>query len=319
MRFYRKLMLALLAGTLGGCANMEGVFDVQGDRDGVSYDRGALSYRDGANYRDGVGNRDAASYAGSYEGNQALEPSAPARELSSGERNDSGASLNRVASDLESHGEKETALALYRQAVIASADDPDVSVQYGDACMRAGKTLAAIEAYRAALAKSPDNAEAQFGLGSAMVKKGELEKGLALLTKAAPRVNSAAAYNRLGIAQMLAGQLKAAQASFASAQALTPDDLDIGTNLALVAALANEPDAAMAAVNQVAASPAAASRQRRDLVMVLSLLGRDGEARKIAPEDLSQNQLHALLARAKSIRALSDPTARAKALGIITR
>jgi Flp pilus assembly protein TadD len=287
MRFSRKLGLALLAGALGGCASLDTVLRAQGDSDAVS-----------------------------YKGNQAPELNATE---SSEPRNESGPSLNRVAFDLETHGENETALALYRQAVIASDDAPDANVQYGDACMRAGKTTAAIAAYRVALAKSPDSAEAELGLGSALVKKGELEKGLALLAKAAPRVNSTAAYNRLAIAQMLAGQINEAKASFASAQALTPDDLDIGTNLALVAALANQPDAALAAVHEVAASPATEPRQRRDLVMVLGLLGRDSEARKIAPEDLSENKLQALLARAKSIRALNDPAARAKALGIITR
>jgi Flp pilus assembly protein TadD len=290
MRFCRKLIPAVLAGALGGCANLETVTITPGDSD-----------------------------RGNLEGNQTNEL-APARESSALVSNEArNASLNTIASDLETHGENETALALYRQAVTASPDDPDANIQYGDACMRAGKTATAIAAYRTALGKSPESAEAEFGLGSALVKQGDLKQGLALLAKAAPQVNSAAAYNRLAIAQMLAGEPKAAEASFASAKALTPSDLDIGTNLALAAALANQKDAALAAVKEVAASPAAEPRQRRDLVMVLGLLGRDSEARQIGAAGLSQHELHALLARAKSIRVLSDPTARAKALGIIAQ
>jgi Flp pilus assembly protein TadD len=291
MRFFRKLMPALLAGVLGGCANLESITVTPGNSD-----------------------------RGDFEGNQSRDFGPAAGEPSASVNNEArNASLNSIASDLETHGENETALALYRQAVMASPDDPDANIQYGDACMRAGKTATAIAAYRTALGKSPDNAEGLVGLGSALVKQGELKQGLELLAKAAPRVNSAAAYNRLAIAQMLAGQPEAAEASFASAKALTPNDLDIGTNLALVAALANHKDAALAAVKEVAAAPTAEPRQRRDLVIVLGLLGRESEARQIAGGDLSQQELHALLARAKSIRALSDPTARAKALGIIAQ
>jgi Flp pilus assembly protein TadD len=291
MRFCRKLMPALLAAALGGCSNLESITVTPGDSD-----------------------------RGNLEGNPTRELAPPGEQPAPAVNNEArNASLNSIASDLETHGENETALALYRQNVMASPDDPDANIQYGDACMRAGKTATAIAAYRTALGKSPDNADAEVGLGSALVKQGDLNKGLELLAKAAPRVNSAAAYNRLAIAQMLAGQPEAAEASFASAKALTPNDLDIGTNLALVAALADHKDAALAAVKEVAASPTAEPRQRRDLVMVLGLLGREGEARQIAGGDLSQQELHALLARAKSIRALRDPTARAKALGIVER
>jgi Flp pilus assembly protein TadD len=226
--------------------------------------------------------------------------------------------LAQVASDIEAHGENETALTLYRQAVTVSGDAPAANVQLGDAYMRAGQMAPAIEAYRKALATSPEDPVAELGLGSALVKSGELDKGLATLVEAVPRVNTGAAYNRLGIAQTLAGRLKDARASFASGQALAPDDIDISTNLALAAALAGEPDEALASMRKVAASSAAQPRHRRNLVIVLGLLGHTAEAREVAPPGLSPRQLQALLERAGSIRAISDPKARAKALGTIS-
>lgn len=284
MRFPRSVILALLAGALGGCANLPQLPGMPANADG----RGTE--------------------------NAASQGPAAYREA----RNAGNETLTHVASDLEAHGESETALALYRQAVTTSGGAPDANVRLGNASMRAGKTAAAIEAYRAALAKTPDDAEAELGLGSALVKNGELAKGIALLVKAAPQVKSGAAYNRLAVAQTLAGRLKEAQASLASAQALAPDDLDIDTNVALVAALAGQSQAALAATREVAASPAAAARHRRNLVIVLGLLGRDDEAAQVAAGDVPADEMRALLAQAKKIRAINDPKARAKALGMIT-
>ena len=82
-----------------------------------------------------------------------------------------------------------------------------------------------VKAYRAALAKDPDDADALLGLGTAYARQGAVEKGLVALTKAAPHVNTGAAYNRLGVAQTIAGQFSEAQATFEKGLAVAPDDI----------------------------------------------------------------------------------------------
>jgi len=70
-------------------------------------------------------------------------------------------------------------------------------------------------------------------------------------------------------------------------------------------------------VHEIARSPGVEVRHRRNLVIVVGLIGpRNGEAREVA-EKLSEDEVGAILKRAETIRGLSDPKARAKALGIM--
>src|SRR5262249_18548402 len=161
-----------------------------------------------------------------------------------------------------------------------------------------------------------DNVRASLGVGSALVQQGDFEKGLAALSKAAPLANTGTAFNRLGVAHTMAGQFPAAQDAFEKGRALAPDDLDIATNLALAAALGDDAAKAEALAREIAQSPSAEPRHRRNLVIVFGMIGRSSdEARSVAPSDLSSRELGVLLKHAAAIRAMSDPKARAKALG----
>jgi len=223
-----------------------------------------------------------------------------------------------LAKDLEAHGQHDAAIKLYQQTVALSGNAPDANVRLGDACMRANRIEPAINAYRAALIRDPGNNDALLGLGAALVQHGSLDEGLADLAKAAPRVNTGAAYNRLGVAQIMVGQFADAQNTFEKGRAVAPNDLDIVTNLALAAALAGDADNATALVHEIVQSPAAEERHRRNVVLVLGLIGRSrDEARAAAPPELSQHEITVLLKRAEAIRAMSDPKARAKALGMM--
>ena len=99
---------------------------------------------------------------------------------------------------------------------------------------------------------------------------------------------------------------------------LAPDDLDIRTNQALAAALADDGDAAVTTMREIAHSPVAEPRHRRDFVVVLGMTGHRAEAETdTALGDLPKKEVQSLLARATSIRSLTTPKARAKALGAI--
>lgn len=242
----------------------------------------------------------------------------PISNITGAGANDKSDELIRMARDVETQGSEDTALVLYRQAVTVSGHSPAAYVQLGDACVRARRFTEAIKAYRAALATDPDNGEARLGLGTVLVRRGDLEQGLAALAKAAPLVNTGSAYNRLGVAQTMAGKFSEAQKSFEKGLGVAPDDIDITTNLALAAALAGDAEKAASLANQIAASPAARALHRRDLVIVLGIIGRSShDAKAVAPEDLSQSAFNALFRRAASIRHITNPVARAHALGTI--
>jgi Flp pilus assembly protein TadD len=224
--------------------------------------------------------------------------------------------LGRLARDVETNGGGETAFALYREAVAVSGRAPAAYVRLGDAYLRAKRIGQAIEAYRAALAKDADNAEAQLGLGTALVRQGVLQKGLVALAKAAPVVNSGAAYNRLGVARTMAGQFPEAEKAFEKGLDVEPADLDIATNLALAAALAGNSDKAATLTDAIAKYQGVKAIHRRNLVIVLGIIGKSSsDARTVAPADLSQTEFDSLFGRAASIRRITDPKARARALG----
>jgi Flp pilus assembly protein TadD len=224
--------------------------------------------------------------------------------------------LFNLARDVEANGGGETALALYREAVDRSGNTPAAYVQLGDAYMRANMLGKAVEAYRAALAKEPDNADALLGLGTVLVRQGALQNGLTALKKAAPLVNTGRAYNRLGVTQTMAGEFSEAQKTFEKGLAVAPDDLDIATNLALAEALAGKSDDAATLAGQIARSPSVKPVHRRNLVIVLGIIGRSADdARTVAPADIPKTEFEALFGRAASIRRIADPKARARALG----
>jgi Flp pilus assembly protein TadD len=241
------------------------------------------------------------------------EPSVKSQQSRGTDRSEE---LVHLARDIEANGGDETALELYREAVELSGGAPAANVRLGDAYSRAKKLDRAIQAYRAALAKDANDADALLGLGTALTRQGAAEKGLAALAKAAPHVNTGAAYNRLGVAQTMAGQFSDAQATFEKALAIQSDDLDIATNLALAAALADESQRAAEMTHKIAQSPAVQPVHRRNLVIVLGIIGRSAdEARAVAPADLSQGEFEKLFGRATAIRRIADPKTRARVLG----
>jgi len=228
-----------------------------------------------------------------------------------------GSRMLQVAATLEAQGDTIAALALYQRATATPEDALAAHVRIGDIHIRTGNYRRAIAAFRAALALEPNSAEALLGLGSALVRTNDVSGGLAMLRRAAPVVGSAIAYNRLGLAETLAGNMPEAVAALERAVALAPADLDIRTNLALAAALDGQSDAAIGAAQEAVRSPKAEARHRRNLIIVLGLCRRGAEALDVGDSDMPAREIRALLARADAILAIKDVKARARVLGTI--
>lgn len=222
--------------------------------------------------------------------------------------------LANLAKEIEGRGEQGTALSLYARAAAMPDASASVSVQAGDAYLRSGHVDEAVTAYKAALAKSPNNGSALLGLGSALVDSGDLDAGIRTLTTAAPVVGTSRAYNRLGVAQTMAGQTQGAISAFQQALKIAPGDVDVLSNMALAAALQNDSATADQAIQQVNASGKAQLFHKRNLVLVSGLLGRDDQMRASAPPGLSSSEVTQILAKARKIRSKSTLTAKGAAL-----
>lgn len=220
-----------------------------------------------------------------------------------------------LASTLEDSGEMATALAVYESA--AATGDAAAAVQLGEAYLRSGDGVGAERAFRLALEREPSNGPAQLGLGSAALRRGEIEAALASLAKSAPIVDSAAGYNRLGIALTLAGRAPEAVAAFEKSHSRATDDLDIAANLALAEALAGRKEQAIDRIRGVARSESAKATHRRTLALVLALSGAGAEAQSLVETNLPATERQAFLRRLRTLEAAGDARARAKIVGTI--
>ncbi|MFC3691154.1 tetratricopeptide repeat protein [Chenggangzhangella methanolivorans] len=227
------------------------------------------------------------------------------------------ARLVQLARDIEARGEPGTAVALYARAIEASGGSAAAYVRLGDAQAKAGDPDGARAAYQEALSRDPKHPGALLGVGTADLNAGAAEAAARRLSEAAPLVNTATAYNRLGAAYVMEGRAQEAAAAFQKARALDPSNIDIAGNLALAQALAGQTEAAVAGMQAAAQSPAAKGRHRRNLIVVLSLAGRYDEAQAVSVPDMSAKQKIDLLARVRKLQTISDPVARARAVGLV--
>ena len=253
--------------------------------------------------------------AGPSEPLPAAEQISAPISLAPSEKPKPNASLDSVAADLEAHGGRKTALALYESAAQTSGDTKSV-MALGDAYERDGMSAEAIKAYRAALKNDPANVEVKAKLGSALIKGGKADEGLSLLREAAASAASAQIFTNLGIAELLDGDPERAAEALRKAVELAPDDLDIQTNLALAEALSGRAEESVLLMRKVAQAPAANANHKSNYALVLALAGRAAEARSLVPAELSQAQFDAALKRAERMNASPDAKGRARVLGM---
>ncbi|WP_411793111.1 tetratricopeptide repeat protein [Halomonas sp. A29] len=226
------------------------------------------------------------------------------------------ARLLSLADNIGQRGDHATAAAMYERAAELSADDPQIHVRLGNARLAAGNAEAAKASFRTALRLDIENADALLGLGTAQLRLGETESAVRNLQKAAPEVNTLAAWSRLGAAQALMGQGESAQHAFSQAVALSPHSPDALTNLALAHSLAGDSNEAIELMRRVSDSPLAEERHFRNMILVLVLAQDLEQANSIALPEMSASQRHALIEQASRIGEIADPASRARAMGL---
>lgn len=225
-----------------------------------------------------------------------------------------GDNMLRLAGEVEARGSLATALPLYERAAAMPTADASAHVKLGDVYAKLGRQDEAATAYRAALAKQPDNGLALLGLGGVLVRTGQAEQGMALLARAAPLVNSARAYDRLGVSHIMLGQPREALASFEQAHSLDAGDLDIATNLALAAALSGQDEKVATLARDTLKNVGLQDYHRRNFILALGISGHEDDARSAASPSIGAGDIDALIKQGRGIRRIAGPKARALAL-----
>jgi Flp pilus assembly protein TadD len=227
------------------------------------------------------------------------------------------ASSLRLAQDIEARGSIATALPLYERAAAASDADANAILLLGDAYLKLNRNSDAADTYRRVLAKAPQNGKALFGLGSAQLRLGQVDAALDTLQKAAPLINLAQAYDKLGVAHVMSGQPREALASFEQAHRMDAADPDIATNLALAAALMGQYTRAIGLAQRTLNNSGIKPYHRRNLILALSISGEPGQAEAAGTGSLAPAEIKSLLDRAENIRQIPEPGDRARALGTV--
>lgn len=110
-------------------------------------------------------------------------------------------------------------------AATRPAGDLSSALAAGKAALDAGNLTVAEQRYRDAVAIDPKSAEAQFGLGNALVRQNKLAEAAAAYQIAVARdPNMAAAQANLGVVYYQQGDLTKAAQAFDAALRLVPDD-----------------------------------------------------------------------------------------------
>jgi tetratricopeptide (TPR) repeat protein len=223
----------------------------------------------------------------------------------------------RLANDLDNRGDPVTAAAFYEQAAAQPGAGVDAWLALGQVRLKSGDARGAERAFQQALELKPESADALLGLGTAQLRLGKLERAVVVLTRAGALFDLPAAYNRLGIAQILLGQAGEAQASFKKSLSLTPDDLDTQSNLALACALGGQSQQALDDIHSVSQSPRAQPRHQRNELLVMVLANREQDVMTAQMDDITPIERQQLLIEARRIKAITDPRRQAQELGLI--
>ncbi|MEM0898941.1 MAG: tetratricopeptide repeat protein [Pseudomonadota bacterium] len=164
------------------------------------------------------------------------------------------------ASILRMNSMDDQALAVMRQAAIAHPEDRDILAAYGKALAGAGEFTAALDAVQ----RAQDPATPDWRLLSA----------------------EGAIYDQIG-------RPNEARVRYQKALQMVPGEPSVLSNMAMSHMLQNELPAAESYLQQAVQHPAADSRVRQNLALVVGLQGRFEEAQQIATRELSPSEAEA--------------------------
>ena len=237
--------------------------------------------------------------------------------ISSTEPNGEELRLVKLAQDIERRSDSAAAISLYERAATISNNKVDAYSRLGEAQLSAGDPEAATGSFRTALATSPNDDRALLGLGTAQLRSSQIESAARTLAIAAPIVKTSTAYNRLGTALILSGDGPGAENAFSLARNIDHSNLETQSNLGLAQAIAGRSDAAVTTLYAVTQSPRAEARHFRNLMLVLTLGRKDKDAEDVVVPDYPDADKRTFLAEARKVRAVKEPAARARAIGLL--
>ncbi|HEY0103124.1 MAG TPA: tetratricopeptide repeat protein [Brevundimonas sp.] len=165
--------------------------------------------------------------------------------------------------------------------------DPIAGVKAAVALRELGRFDQAAEMAGKVLMVQPANVEAMLEAGRAHIARGQAFYGIAALEQARDaRPGDWRAWSLLGAAYEQVRRPQDASAAWAQALAISPDNPDVLTNMAMSAMTRGDTASAEPLLRRAASQPGASLKVRLNLAMVLGLTGKMGEAEQLLRRDL---------------------------------
>jgi Flp pilus assembly protein TadD len=165
--------------------------------------------------------------------------------------------------------------------------DPVAGVRAAQALRELGRFDQAAEMAGRVLVVQPGNVEAMLEAGRAHIARGQAFYGIAALEGARDaRPGDWRAWSLLGAAYEQVRRADDARAAWAQALAISPDNPDVLSNMAISAMTRGDAAGAEPLLRRAAAQPGASLKVRLNLAMVLGLTGKLGEAEQMLRRDL---------------------------------
>lgn len=165
--------------------------------------------------------------------------------------------------------------------------DPVAGVKAAQALRELGRFDQAAEMAGKVLLVQPANVEAMLEAGRAHIARGQAFYGIAALEGARnARPDDWRAWSLLGAAYEQVRRADDARAAWAQALALSPDNPDVLSNMAISAMTRGDTAGAEPLLRRAAAQPGASLKVRLNLAMVLGLTGNLAEAEQMLRRDL---------------------------------
>ena len=213
-----------------------------------------------------------------------------------------GTSSDKVIDAAMQASMPEVALRVTSEQIKRDPHDATAFARQGDAYRAMGRNQEAEASYSQALALMPADRRAGVGKGVLVLRRDPAGAEAIFRQVLAANPRDAQALTGFGVASDLLGDHAKAQAAYREALTVQPGLRAATADLGLSLALSGELNAALAQLQPLANDGAASRRERDNLALALQLAGRDGEAKRILGEEMSDADASATLAAYRSLR-----------------
>ncbi len=165
--------------------------------------------------------------------------------------------------------------------------DPIAGVRAAQSLRELGRFEQAVQMAQAVLVVQPQNTDAMLEVGRGNIARGQAFYGIQALEQAqAMMPGDWRPLSLLGVAYQQVRRNDDAQAAWAHALALSPDNPDVLANMGMAFATSGEVDQAETYLRRAASQPGAGLKVRQNLALVLGVQGKMAEAEQILRRDL---------------------------------